>query len=80
MVESVAIDGGNLVIKWNTAAGIQETKIALTDFAPVYTFGSGLTNTNGAITVNVSTANNNSLKVNQDGSLYVDISDVQAAI
>ena len=80
MVSSVAIADGNLVITWNTAAGSSTTEIPLTDFAPVYTFGSGLNNASGTITVKVSSANNNSLKVNNNGELYVDVSDIQAAI
>lgn len=79
MLESVTKDTetNEIVFKWNTTAGISETRVDIDDLVEVYTAGNGIDITNFVVSVKKDAASESFLTVGVDG---IKLSGVQAAI
>lgn len=77
MVQSVELEGNNLVITFNTDAGAEPISVDLSKFLDVYTAGNGIAISGKAISAKVDTATEKYLTV---GAAGIKLSGVDAAI
>jgi len=77
MVQSVELEGNNLVITFNTDAGAEPISVDLSKFLDVYTAGNGIAISGKAISAKVDTASEKYLTVGASG---IKLSGVDAAI
>ena len=77
MVQSVELEGNNLVFTFNTDAGKDVVTVDLSKFIDVYTAGNGVTISGKAISAKVDTASENYLTV---GAAGIKLSGINAAI
>lgn len=77
MVQSVELEGNNLVFTFNTDAGAEEITVDLSKFIDVYTQGNGIAISGKAISVKVDTASEKYLTV---GTAGIKLSGIDAAI
>ena len=77
MVQSVELQGNNLVITFNTDAGAEPISVDLSKFLDVYTAGNGIAISGKAISAKVDTASEKYLTV---GAAGIKLSGVDAAI
>lgn len=77
MVQSVELEGNNLVITFNTDAGKDVVTVDLSKFIDVYTAGNGIAISGKAISAKVDTASENYLTV---GAAGIKLSGIDAAI
>ena len=77
MVQSVELQGNNLVITFNTDAGAEPISVDLSKFLDVYTAGNGIGISGKAISAKVDTASEKYLTV---GAAGIKLSGVDAAI
>lgn len=77
MVQSVELEGNNLVITFNTDAGAEPISVDLSKFLDVYTAGNGVAISGKAISAKVDTASEKYLTV---GTAGIKLSGIDAAI
>ena len=77
MVQSVELQGNNLVITFNTDAGAEPISVDLSKFLDVYTAGNGIAISGKAISAKVDTASEKYLTV---GAAGIKLSGIDAAI
>ena len=77
MVQSVELQGNNLVITFNTDAGAEPISVDLSKFLDVYTAGNGIAISGKAISAKVDTASEKYLTV---GATGIKLSGIDAAI